>query len=61
MSTKTQQNCSMCGQPVKTAFGAIAMRKAPLVCRRCFGETTYNVVPVWSQNVGLPDSASTDS
>ena len=51
----------MCGQPVKTAFGAIAMRKAPLVCRRCFGETTYNVVPVWSQNVGLPDSASTDS
>ena len=57
MSTKSIQKCSVCGANVKSAFGAIAMRKAPLVCRKCFGETTYNVVPVWTQNFGLPDSA----
>jgi ribosomal protein L37E len=56
MNTKTQQKCSVCGQNVKTAYGAIQMRKAPIVCRRCFGETTYNVVPVWTQNFGLPES-----
>lgn len=56
MTSKTQQKCSVCGQNVKTAFGAIAMRTAPIVCRRCFGETTYNVVPVWTQNFGVSDS-----
>jgi ribosomal protein L37E len=61
MSSKTQQKCSVCGQMVKTAFGAIQMRKAPIVCRKCFGETTYNVVPVWTQNFGLPDSAGGDN
>ncbi len=58
MSTKTQQKCSVCGQSVKTAFGAIAMRKAPLVCRRCFGETTYSVTPVWTQNVGIKEKST---
>jgi len=56
MSTKTQQKCSVCGQPVKTAFGAIPMRKAPLVCRRCFGDTTYSVTPVFTQSVGVKES-----
>lgn len=61
MSSKTQQKCSVCGQHVKTAFGAITMLKAPLVCRRCFGETTYNVVPVWTQSSGLPDSPASEN
>ena len=51
----------MCGQNVRTAFGAIQMTTAPIVCRRCFGETTYNVVPVWTQNFGVPDAASGDN
>lgn len=60
MSSKTQQKCSVCGNPVKTVFGAMQMKRAPLVCRRCFGETTYNVVPVWTQSVGVPDSPASE-
>jgi len=26
---------------MKTMFGALKMRSAPVVCRRCFGEQSY--------------------
>jgi ribosome-binding protein aMBF1 (putative translation factor) len=41
MSVTKQLKCSICGQPIKTTMGAIAMRQAPLVCRRCFGTESY--------------------
>lgn len=33
--------CSICGQTIRTARGAMRLTNAPIVCRRCFGEQTY--------------------
>ena len=41
--------CSVCGQPIKTANGG-QMSGAPLVCRRCFGESTYASSSHWGYN-----------
>jgi len=41
-------HCSVCNQPIKTAQGAIAMKQAPLVCRRCFGEQSYDGLDRWN-------------
>jgi hypothetical protein len=41
MGQTKQIKCSVCGQTIRTFTGALAMRKAPVVCRRCFGHQTY--------------------
>ena len=42
--------CSVCNQPIKTANGALQVSGAPLVCRRCFGESTYASSSHWGYN-----------
>jgi hypothetical protein len=49
MATKNRPKCSICGQPIKTATGAITMTQAPLVCRRCFGQESYSGPTQWTQ------------
>lgn len=53
-----QVKCSVCGQPMKTATGAIQMKEAPMVCRRCFGEQTYSSSSHWTFNTGTPGQQS---
>lgn len=33
--------CSVCGDVIKTANGAIRLQNTPMVCRQCFGTQTY--------------------
>jgi hypothetical protein len=42
--------CAVCGQPIKTTGGAAPMSHAPLVCRRCFGESSYASSSHWGYN-----------
>jgi len=42
--------CNVCGQPIKTARGAATVPGAPLVCRRCFGESSYAGTSHWGYN-----------
>ena len=49
-----EARCSSCNQPIKTVQGAMRLKDAPLICRRCFGETTYATTQKWkigSENV----------
>jgi len=41
MTGSKKIKCSVCGQPIKTAFGSMLSTHASLVCRRCFGEQSY--------------------
>ncbi len=53
MMKNKANNCSTCGQPIKTVRGAMQLKDAPLVCRRCFGEGSYPAVTHWKfQPVG---------
>ena len=36
-----QVKCSVCKQPMTTAFGSALNRIGPVTCRRCFGEQSY--------------------
>lgn len=40
MSQKTVK-CSVCQQPMKTAFGSSLNKIGGVTCRRCFGEQSY--------------------
>jgi hypothetical protein len=41
MGQTKQTKCSVCGQTIRTLAGALSMRQAPVVCRKCFGHQTY--------------------
>jgi formylmethanofuran dehydrogenase subunit E len=60
MPNSKQVKCSVCGKPIKTASGAVAMNSAPLVCRRCFGEQSYSGSSHWVQNL-TQNQQSSDS
>jgi hypothetical protein len=47
MPDNRETHCSICGQTIKTVRGAIRLKTAPLVCRRCFGEQTYTTTTAW--------------
>jgi|GEM_PF-2520220 len=40
MAVNKPVNCSVCGKPMKTLREG-SVGKAPVVCRDCFGESTY--------------------
>lgn len=48
MTQSKTAHCSVCNQPIKTAQGAISMKQVPLVCRRCFGEQSYDGLDRWN-------------
>ena len=41
MSVSKAVKCSICGDAMKTANGAMRLTNAPMVCRQCFGTQTY--------------------
>jgi ribosomal protein L37E len=59
---KTKQiKCSVCGQTIRTMYGALAMRDVPVVCRRCFGHQTYDVPTSRGANpANVPEQAAGD-
>ncbi len=61
MPNSKRAKCSICGQPIKTATGAITMKKAPLVCRRCFGQESYSGPVQWTQHFLSREAAGSDS
>jgi DNA-directed RNA polymerase subunit RPC12/RpoP len=57
-----QTKCSVCGQTIRTLSGAIMMREAPVVCRRCFGHQTYSAPVAPPINLlNLPDQPGSGS
>ncbi len=48
MANSKRIKCSICGQPIKTMFGAVSLNRAPVVCRRCFGHQTYDGPSQWT-------------
>ena len=42
MSGSKVVKCSICGDAIKTANGAMRLQNAPMVCRQCFGTQTYS-------------------
>ncbi len=39
--SKQTVKCSVCKQPMKTAFGSSLNQIGGVTCRRCFGEQSY--------------------
>lgn len=60
MPNSKRTKCSICGQPIKTVMGAVAMQQAPLVCRRCFGQETYSGPAEWGRATIAPEHATPD-
>jgi len=42
-----EARCSVCHLPIKTVQGAMRLSNSPVVCRKCFGETTYDTSQKW--------------
>jgi hypothetical protein len=42
-----EARCSNCHQPIKTVLGAMRLNNSPLICRKCFGVTTYDTSEKW--------------
>ena len=63
MAQTRQTKCAVCGQPIRTLVGAMTLRQAPVVCRKCFGQQTYDIVtrtptvmPIIEQPVGVMEA-----
>jgi hypothetical protein len=39
--TSRKVQCSQCGREIKTVGMSAPLRRAPLVCKHCFGEESY--------------------
>ena len=50
MPNTKQVKCSICNGPIKTTFGAAALKSTQMVCRRCFGDQTYAGSSQWTYN-----------
>ena len=48
--------CSICNQMITTTRGSNGLNRAPVVCRRCFGDQSYAGSSQWTYNpiVGEP-------
>lgn len=57
MTKNKTTNCSICNEPIKTVRGALQLKNAPLVCRRCFGEQSYAASPRWTFSPAGPEAS----
>lgn len=60
MAAIKQVKCSICSRPIKTTLGSVGLNRAPVVCRRCFGDQTYAGSSQWTYNVLMSDPSHSD-